>query len=86
MPDLSFPEVPAPPPPVPAPVELVVRRDTFSAIREVLAISLDDIVNHRRLKCAVYDLYRISRRVEDEAWLRHRLDDRAAEAWIAAHL
>ncbi len=86
MPDLSFPVVPVAPPPSQAPVELVVRRDALSAIREVLAVSLDDIVNHRRFKLAVRDLYRVSRRVEDEAWLRRRLEDRAAEAWIAAHL
>ncbi len=86
MPDLSFPVVPAVPPPTPAPIELLVRRAPLSAIREVLSISIDDIVNDRRLKYAVHDLYRVTRRIEDEAWLKHRIEDRAAEAWIAAHL
>jgi hypothetical protein len=84
--DLSFPLVPAAPIPGPTPVELVVRRNPLSAIREVLAISLDDVVNESRLKRAVHDLYRATRRIEDERWLRRRLADMAAEAWIVAHL
>ena len=86
MPDLSFPVVPGAPVPMPAPVELVVRRSPLASIREVLAISLDDLVNEREVKRVVYDLYRVSRRVESEAWLRRRLADVSAEAWIAAHL
>ncbi|MBZ5637859.1 MAG: hypothetical protein LAO51_03780 [Acidobacteriia bacterium] len=86
MADLSFPVVPAAPVATPTPVEQVVHRDPLSAIREVLAISLDDLVNERRLKHAVDDLYRATRRIERESRLRRRLAGAAAEAWIAAHL
>ena len=86
MTDLSFPAVPATPPPAPTPVELLVRGSPLSSIREALAISLDDLVNERRLKLAVLDLYRVSRRIEEESWLRRRLADLATEAWVSAHL
>ena len=86
VPDLSFPMVPRTPAARPTPVELVVRRNPLSAIREALGISLDELVNERRLKSAVSDLYRVTRRIEDESWLRRRLLEMAAEAWIAAHL
>ena len=86
MTDLSFPVVPVLPPQAPPPVELVVRRRPLPAICESLAISLDDVVNDRRLARAVRDLYRVTRRIEDEASTRRLAEGRATEAWIAAHL
>jgi hypothetical protein len=84
--DSSFPQLPSPPVVTPEPAELIVRREPLSAIRELLAISIDDIVNRGSCKRVVYELYRITRRVENESWLRRRLAAIEDEAWTAAHL
>ncbi len=70
----------------PDPIELVVRRAPLASIQEVLSVSIHDVVNHAWCRRAVCDLYRISRRIEDESWLRRQLADQAAEAWIRAHI
>ena len=70
----------------PVPVELVVRRQPLAAIRELLSISIHDIVNQGRLKLVVADLYKITRKVEAEAWLRLRLEEEETRRWIEAHL
>ena len=84
MADRSFPELPAPPPFHPTPVERVVPREPLRAIGELLAISIHDVVNDRRHKRAVAGFYRISRRIENDAWLRRQLDDLAVEGRITA--
>lgn len=80
------PSVPSPPVPAPDPVECVVTRNPLAAIREVLAISIHDVVNDRRYKAVVYDLYRVTRRIEADSWFRHELARIAEEAWIASLL
>jgi hypothetical protein len=73
MADRVFPESFVAPVVEPTPVVKVVRREPLTAIREVLSISIDEIVNHGRSKSLVADFYRISRRIENEAWLRRQL-------------
>jgi hypothetical protein len=68
-----FPELPLAPVAEPTPVVKVVRHEPLMAIREVLSVSIDDIVNGRRTKAIVADFYRISRRIDNEAWLRRQL-------------
>ena len=70
MVDSSFPHRPTEAPRAPAPVELVAPRAPLSAIHEVLAISIHDVVNERRSKTLVADFYRITRWMENERWLR----------------
>jgi len=70
MADSSFPQTPAEPPQGPAPVALVAPRAPLSAIHEVLATSIHDVVNERRSKTLVADFYRITRWMENEWWLR----------------
>lgn len=86
MPDSLFPERPLAPPVQPDPVVRVVRREPLAAIRQVLSISIDDVVNHRRHKRVVADFYRITRQVENEAWLRRRIQEDEEARWVAAHL
>ena len=70
MADSSFPHRPAQPPQAPAAVELVAPRAPLSAIHEVLATSIHDVVNERRARSLVADFYRITRWMENEWWLR----------------
>jgi hypothetical protein len=86
MADLVFPDRPALPPHEPVPVVRVVSHDALAAIREVLSISIHDLVNGSSCKHLVRDLYRITRRIDNEAWLRRRGEEQEREAWIAAHL
>jgi hypothetical protein len=86
MADLVFPERPALPWARPAAVELVVRREPLAAIRQMLAISIHDVVNEPRCKCRVAEFYRVMRRIENENWLRRQLRAREEQAWIEAHL
>lgn len=55
------------------PVERVVGHAPLAAIREVLSISIHDVVNEPRLKRLVADFYRISRWMDNEMWLRRSL-------------
>lgn len=86
MADLVFPERPVLPPVPPRVVEWIVRRDPLAAIHEGLGISIHHVVNDRRSKLVVADLYRATRLIEREAWLRREVDAIEAEAWIRAHL
>jgi hypothetical protein len=86
MANLVFPE-PAPlPVHEPVPIVRIVRREPLRAIQELLAISIDHVVNDRRCKIVVADLYRTTRRVENEAWLRREIEQAEYEAWVRAHL
>jgi hypothetical protein len=84
--DSVFPDRPLLPPLRPTPVVRVLRREPLTAICEVLGITIDHVVNDRRCKAAVADLFRATRAIENEAWLRGELRACVAEAWIAAHL
>jgi len=68
-----FPEIPVAPVVTPTPVVKVVRKEPLTAIQEVLSVSIDEIVNRGYTKALVADFYRISRRIENEAWLRRQL-------------
>ena len=81
-----FPERPAAPLQEPVTVERVVRYDPLAAIQELLSISIHEIVNETPYKRVVTDLYRITRQVENELWLRHRILEQEQEAWVASHL
>ena len=70
MVDSSFPHQPPQPPLEPAPVALVAPRAPLTAIHEVLATSIHDVVNERRARTLVADFYRITRWMENEWWLR----------------
>ena len=86
MADRVFPERPFLPRPQPVAAELIVRREPLIAIQEVLSISIHDVVNERRCKRRVADLYQITRKIENEAWLRRQLRAEDERAWIASHL
>jgi hypothetical protein len=64
----------------------LVARDPLAAIQEVLSVSIHDLVNRASCKRVVTDLYRISRRIDNEGWLRRRGEEQEAEAWTASHL
>lgn len=86
MPDVVFPQRPSWPVPAREPVALVVRREPLALIREALAVSIHDLVNEPRCKTAVADLYRLTRRVANESWLRRELAASACDRWVAEHL
>lgn len=81
-----FPETPFLPLLAPVVAERVVRCDPLAAIQQVLSISIHEIVNEARWKRVVNDLYRITRQIENESWLRRRALEQEQERWIAAHL
>jgi len=81
-----FPETPIAPVHVPVAVVHMVRHDPLAAIQQLLSISIHEVVNETRYKRIVADLYRITRRIENELWLRRRALEQEQEAWIAAHL
>ena len=68
-----FPDIPIWPVIEPTPVVKVVRHEPLTAIQVVLSVSIDDIVYRGPTKALVADFYRISRRIENEAWLRRHL-------------
>ena len=86
MADRTFPELPAPPFLRPTPIEIVVPREPLVSICEALALSIHDVVNSRHTKRAVLDLYKVTRKIKNEAWLRRRLAGIEYEAWLHAHL
>jgi hypothetical protein len=86
MPDSIFPERPWLPVQEPVPVVKVVRREPLAAIQEILSISIDHVVNDARTKCVVADLYRLTRKVENESWLRRCMQAQEHDDWIADHL
>ena len=54
-------------------VELVVRRPPLAAIHELLAVSIHDVINEPRVRVQVRALYKVSRWIENETWLRQAL-------------
>jgi hypothetical protein len=86
MADRTFPELPAPPFARPTPIEIVAARTPLLSIREALSISIHEVVNSARYKAIALELYKVTRRMENEAWLRRRFAEAEYEAWIAAHL
>ena len=86
MPDLGFPDLPRPPFARPTPIEIVVPRQPLVSICEALSISIHDVVNSPRHKRTAFELYKVTCRIENESWLRRRLDEIEDVAWIDAHL
>jgi len=86
MADRTFPDLPPAPFLRPTPVELVMPRRPLVAIFQSLGISIHDMVNDPRHRWNVRGFYRITRRIENEAWLRRRFEEKEYEAWIDAHL
>ena len=86
MANLVFPDRPALPPHEPVPVVRLVTHVSLAAIQELLSVSIHDLVNRASCKRVVLDLYRISRRIENEGWLRRRGKEQEDEAWVASHL
>lgn len=84
MADRTLPDLPQPPLLRPPRVELVVPAEPLRAIGEVLNISIHDIVNEAHRKRQVAALWRLSRWIENDAWLRRRFDE--LEASRKAHL
>jgi hypothetical protein len=76
MGDRSFPQRGDDPPRVIFPVEQVLRRPPLAALREVLSLSLHDAINDPRRRRTLAEFYRVSRRIEDEGWLRRALGER----------
>jgi len=86
MSDSVFPRMPSWPTPAREAAALVLRRRPLAPIREVLCISIHDLVNEPRHKAAVADLYRVSRGIANESWLRRELAAAAYSRWIADQL
>jgi hypothetical protein len=86
MPDLIFPEVAPAPSLAPTPVVTVICREPLLAIHEILAISIHDVTNCPGWKNIVRDFYKVTRRIENEGWLRRRADELRHDAWVKAHL
>lgn len=86
MPDLVFPERTVIAPLPPCPVVHVVPREPLTAIRQLLGISIHDVVNDETCKLLVAEFYRITRWLENDSWLRRCLEEQEAEREIAALL
>ena len=54
-------------------VELVVRRPPLAAIHELLSVSIHDVINQPGVRIKVRALYKVSRWIENETWLRRVL-------------
>jgi hypothetical protein len=54
-------------------VVCVVRRPPLTAICELLSVSIHEVVNDPRTRIQVRALYKASRWIENETWLRHAL-------------
>jgi hypothetical protein len=71
------PPLPGPARPIaPAPIVRLLRREPLAPIREVLAVSIHDVVNDEHVKWTVAELWRITRWIENERWLRRALAER----------
>ena len=86
MADGVFPQAPAPSLPRPTPTTLVIPRRPLMPIFEFLGISIHDVVNDDEQKWKVRCFYRITRRIDNESWLRRRTDEIGYDAWLDAHL
>ena len=51
----------------------VVRRPPLAAICELLSVSIHEVVNDPRTRIQVRALYKVSRWIENETWLRRAL-------------
>ncbi len=51
----------------------VVRRPPLAAICELLSVSIHEVINDPRTRFQVRALYKVSRRIENETWLRRAL-------------
>ena len=54
-------------------VEMVVRRPPLAAIHELLSVTIHDVINEPRVRLRVRALYKVSRWIENETWLRRAL-------------
>jgi hypothetical protein len=86
MPDLAFPDRPSLAPQESVSVVRVVPRQPLAAIQQLLQLSIHDVVNDASRKRLVADFYRITRRLENEAWLRRRELEQDGEAWFGSGL
>ena len=48
----------------------VVRRPPLAAICELLSVSIHEVINDPRVRIQVRALYKVSRWIENETWLR----------------
>ena len=48
----------------------VVRRPPLAAICELLSVSIHEVINEPRARIQVRALYKVSRWIENETWLR----------------
>jgi hypothetical protein len=85
MPDSSFPDIPVLPLLSPTPIEQVVPREPLRSLEELLAITIHDLVNDSGRRRLVGDLYRISRRIDNDGWLRRQMTEMATDAWVESH-
>ena len=51
----------------------VVRRPPLAAISELLSVSIHEVINDPRTRIRVRALYKVSRWIENETWLRRVL-------------
>ena len=86
MANRTFPELPPPPFRRPAPIEIVVPRQPLANILQALGITIQQVVNGQPHRGIVRDLFKVSRRIDNESWLRGRLQEIEDEAWTASHL
>lgn len=75
MADPLFPQSPVVPRRPPPSVEQVVRRAPLASIHEVLKISIHDVINDPRCRRTMAELYRLTRRIQNEIWLRRQLGE-----------
>ena len=73
MRDSVFPDRPPVPLPVVVSVTQTVPSEPLARITGVLEISIHELVNDERCKRLVADFYRVTRRIENDSWLRREL-------------
>ena len=70
MADALFPAAPRGRPRSRDGVVRVVRRPPLAAICELLSVSIHEVINEPRVRIQVRALYKVSRWIENETWLR----------------
>ena len=75
MADTLLPFRPYRPPRTCEGVTIVVRRPPLAAIHELLSVSIHDVINEPRVRIQVRALYKVSRWIENETWLRRALSE-----------
>ena len=73
MADALFPALPRGRPRHREGVVRVVRRPPLAAICELLSVSIHEVINDPRVRNQVRALYKVSRWIENETWLRRAL-------------